>query len=150
MARQNIGSGRPWEAIVGYSRAVRVGQIIYVAGTTGVDASGVVVGASDPGAQTTQALRIIEAALAELGASMRDVVRTRIYVTNIANWEAIGNKAAILAAHPDLADLFKAVGAAPAGQRQATAQAYLKQHPDVRTELRQIRQQQRQACHPGK
>ena len=90
MARQNIGSGRPWEAIVGYSRAVRVGQIIYVAGTTGVDASGVVVGASDPGAQTTQALRIIEAALAELGASMRDVVRTRIYVTNIADWEAIG------------------------------------------------------------
>ena len=67
-----------------------------------------------------------------------------------AGWEAIGNKAAILAAHPDLADLFKAVGAAPAGQRQATAQAYLKQHPDVKKELQQIRQQQRQACHPGK
>lgn len=90
MPRQNIGSGRPWEAVVGYSRAVRVGQMICVAGTTSVDASGAVVGAGDPTAQTTQALHIIEAALAELGASMRDVVRTRIYVTNIADWEAIG------------------------------------------------------------
>lgn len=90
MARQNFGSGRPWEAVVGYSRAVRVGQMIYVAGTTSVDESGAVVGPGDPGAQTTQALRIIEAALAKLGASMRDVVRTRIFVTNIANWEAIG------------------------------------------------------------
>ena len=90
MSRQNIGSGRPWEAIVGYSRAVRVGQVIHVAGTTGVDDAGNVVGAGDPGAQTTQALRITEAALKELGASMRDVVRTRIYVTNITDWEAIG------------------------------------------------------------
>ena len=90
MAHQNVGSGRHWEAIVGYSRAVRVGKIIHVAGTTGVDANGVVVGAGDPGAQTTQALHIIEAALVELGASMRNVVRTRIYVTNIADWEAIG------------------------------------------------------------
>ena len=90
MSRQNIGSGRPWEAVVGYSRAVRVGQVIHVAGTTSVDDAGVVVGRGDPGAQTTQALRIIEAALKELGASMRDVVRTRIYVTNITDWEAIG------------------------------------------------------------
>lgn len=67
-----------------------------------------------------------------------------------ASWESIGNKAAILQAHPDLADLFKAVGAAPAGQRQAAAQAYFTQHPGVRKELQQVRQQQRQACHPGK
>lgn len=65
-------------------------------------------------------------------------------------WETAGNEAAILQAHPDLADLFTTVGSAPAGQRQATAQAYLKQHPDVRTELQQVRQQQRQACHQGK
>ena len=90
MPRQNIGSGRPWEAVVGYSRAVRVGQVVHVAGTTSVDDAGVVVGRGDPGAQTTQALRIIEAALTALGASMRDVVRTRIYVTNIGDWQAIG------------------------------------------------------------
>ena len=90
MSRQNIGSGRPWEAIVGYSRAVRVGPFIHIAGTTGVDENGAVVGPGDPAAQTTQALRIIEAALAALGARLRDVVRTRIFVTDIGHWEAIG------------------------------------------------------------
>lgn len=90
MSRRNVGSGSPWEPVVGYSRAVRVGNTIAVAGTTSVDANGAVVGAGDPAAQTTQALRIIEAALAELGASMRDVVRTRIFVTDMADWQKIG------------------------------------------------------------
>jgi enamine deaminase RidA (YjgF/YER057c/UK114 family) len=90
MGRQNIGSRSPWESIVGYSRAVRVDQMIAVAGTTSVDDRGAVVGAGDAAEQTTRALQIIEAALTALGASMRDVVRTRIFVTNIADWEAIG------------------------------------------------------------
>lgn len=90
MGRQQVSSGSSWEAIVGYSRAVRVGQTIVVAGTTSVDDLGAVVGAGDAAAQTTRALHIIEAALTALGASMRDVVRTRIFVTNIADWEAIG------------------------------------------------------------
>lgn len=90
MGRQGYSSGSPWEAVVGYSRAVRVGQTIAVAGTTSVDDQGAVVGAGDAAAQTTRALHIIEAALTALGASMRDVVRTRIFVTNIADWEAIG------------------------------------------------------------
>jgi enamine deaminase RidA (YjgF/YER057c/UK114 family) len=90
MRRQQVGSGSSWESVVGYSRAVRVGQIIAVAGTTSVDENGAVVGEGDAAAQTTQALRIIEAALTALGASMRDVVRTRIFVINIADWEAIG------------------------------------------------------------
>ena len=88
--RITISSGAPWESLVGYSRAVRIGNTIHVSGTTAVDEQGMLMGIGDAYTQTRRILDIIGQALEEAGSSIRDVVRTRIYVTDISQWEAVG------------------------------------------------------------
>jgi enamine deaminase RidA (YjgF/YER057c/UK114 family) len=120
-ARRNVASGTPWEPVVGYSRAVRVGPHVHISGTTATDESGAVVGVGNAGAQMRQALHNLVSALERAGATVRDVVRTRIFVTDIDEWQAIG----------------EAHGEVFGGVRPATSMVEVRRliHPDMLVEI---------------